>query len=147
MVCMAEIVLLPLAVLPEFSCTVGWFSVIQTCSVGFWYISFELRTDVAAGVGIYLAGRILPLVCELRFCIRILSALFLHFVSYYCVYYMSCMYIAPMFPYVNFFYIFSLYSLPSHYCVRNKESNVETCCSIQQLCALQRIYSNKINTP
>ena len=29
-------------------------------------------------IGIYLAGRILPLVCELRFCIRILSALFLH---------------------------------------------------------------------
>ena len=57
-------------------------------------ISFELRTVtvVAAGVGIYLAGRILPLVYELRFCIRILSALFLHFVSYYCVYYMSCMY-------------------------------------------------------
>ena len=45
-------------------------------------ISFELRTVVAAGVGIYLAGRIIPLVCELRFCIRILSALFLHYVSY-----------------------------------------------------------------
>ena len=32
-------------------------------------ISYELRTGVAAGVGIYLAGRILLLVCELRFCI------------------------------------------------------------------------------
>ena len=56
-------------------------------------ISFELRTVVAAGVGMYLAGRIIPIVCELRFCIRILSAQFLHFVSYYCVYYMSCMYV------------------------------------------------------
>ena len=54
-------------------------------------INFELRTVVASGVGIYLTGRILPLVCELRFCIRILFALFLHFVSYYCVCYMSCM--------------------------------------------------------
>ena len=50
-------------------------------------ISYELRTDVAAGVGIYLAGRILLLVCELRFCIRILAALFLHFVSCCCMYY------------------------------------------------------------
>ena len=45
-------------------------------------INFELRTVVAAGVGIYLAGRIIQLVCELRFCIRILSALFMHYVSY-----------------------------------------------------------------
>ena len=65
-------------------------------------LSYELCTDVAAGVGIYLAGRILLLVCELRFCIRILSALFLHFVSCRCMYYVSFMYVAPVFPCVNF---------------------------------------------
>ena len=62
----------------------------------------ELRTDVAAGDGIYLAGRIILHVCELRFCTRILSALFLHFVSCRCMYYVSFMYVAPVFPCVNF---------------------------------------------
>ena len=67
-------------------------------------ISYELRTGVAAGVGIYLAGRILLLVCELRFCICIFSALFLHCVSCRCMYYVKFMYAAPVFPCVNFLY-------------------------------------------
>ena len=57
---------------------------------------------MAAGFVNLLAGRILPLICELNFFIRMSSALFLHFVSCRCMYYVSCMYVAPMFPYVNF---------------------------------------------
>ena len=59
-------------------------------------LRFEFRTDVAADVCIYLAGWIPLLVCKLRFCICILSALFPHFciVSLYllCVIYVcsSC---------------------------------------------------------
>ena len=56
--------------------------------------------------------------CQLLFFILLSSALFLYFVTSYCMYYniKIChvwIYIAPMFSYINFF-VFSLYSLPSH---------------------------------
>ena len=61
-------------------------------------IHFELRTVVAAGVGIYLAGRILPLEYELRFCIIII----IRTISAFCIVLLCVLYVMYMYEYSSY---------------------------------------------